>query len=154
MIETTFTVLVCLQFLVVGLHDWLEIPGWTHGHQVQSAIGRNKMVIGTLVNGILPGLAAVYALYYWHRPKPAFVLNYWIIYCAVVVMGAISSWWIPYFRGTDEKTKELYRKMYAGTRQVLPPRGDNPRHNLLHLCFHGLGLINLALATILRFRIA
>jgi hypothetical protein len=153
MIQTLFTVLVVVQFLVSTLHDWVDIPGWTHGRQVRSAIGPNKMLIGTLVNGIVPGLAAAFALYYWHRPAPASVLNYWVIYSAVVVMGAISSWWIPYFRGTDEKTKALYSKMYAGTRQVLPPHGDNPRPNLLHLYFHALGLINLVLAIVLRFGI-
>jgi len=40
--------------------------------------------------------------------------------------------------------------MYAGTRNVLPARGDNPRPNVLHLYFHALFLINLALAIALR----
>jgi len=152
MIQTIFTVLMVAQFLVNAFHDWVDIPGWTHGRQVRSAIGPSKVLIGTLVNGIFPGLAAVYAVYYWHRPTPVFVLNYWVIYCAVGVMGAISSWWIPYFRGTDEKTKELYSKMYAGTRQVLLPHGDNPRPNLMHLYLHAMGLISLVLAIVLRFR--
>jgi hypothetical protein len=50
--------------------------------------------------------------------------------------------------------EQLYSQMYAGTRQVLPPHGDNPRPNLLHLYFHVLFLINLALATILWLSIA
>ncbi len=41
--------------------------------------------------------------------------------------------------------------MYVGTRQVLPPRGGNPWPNLLHLYFHALFLINLALAAVLWF---
>ena len=151
---TLFTVLVVLQFLFMALHDWLDIPGWTHGRQVQSALGRNKMLIGTVINCIFPGLAVAFAIHYWHRPKPGFVLNYWLIYCAVTLASAITSWWIPYFRGTDDKTKRLYSKMYAGTRQVLPPRGDNPRPNLLHLYFHALGLSTLILAVLLRFGIA
>jgi hypothetical protein len=155
MIETIFTVLIVLQFLVVALHDWVDIPGWTHGRQVRSAIGRNKMLAGTLINCLFPGLAAGFAIYYCNRPiKPASVLDYWLIYCAITVIGAITSWWIPYFRGADEKTKQLYLKMYAGTRHVLPPRGDNPRPNLLHLYFHALFIVNLVLATTLWFGIA
>jgi len=154
MIQILFAILISLQFVVVVLHDWLEIPGWTHGRQVRSAIGPNKMLIGTLINGLLPGLAAAFTFYYWNKPKPAFVLDYWIIYCAMTVFGAVTSWWIPYFRGTDEKTKQLYLKMYAGTRQVLPPHGDNPRPNVLHLCFHALFLVTLVLGTMLWFRIA
>ena len=149
--QTAFTVLIIVQFLVVALHDWVDIPGWTHGRQVQSALGRNKMLIGTLINSLFPGLAAALALYYWRRPTPTLALNYWIIYCAVTVVGAITAWWIPYFRGTNERTKQLYSKMYAGTRHVLPPRGDNPRPNLLHLYFHALFLINLALAAAMWF---
>jgi hypothetical protein len=148
-IQSLFTVLICLQFLVVALHDWLDIPGWTHGRQILSALGQNKMLIGTLINCLFPGLAAAFAVYYWRQPKPAFALDYWIIYCAVTVLGAITAWWIPYFRGTDDKTKQLYLKMYAGTCQVLPARGDNPRPNLLHLYFHALFLTNLALAAFL-----
>jgi len=44
--------------------------------------------------------------------------------------------------------------MYAGTRQVLPPRSDNPRPNLLHVCFHTLFVIKFFLVLVLRFRSA
>jgi hypothetical protein len=150
MIQILFTILISLQFLVVALHDWVNIPGWSHGRQVQSALGRNKILFGTIINCIFPGVAVAFGIRYWNSSAQAFALDYWVIYCAVTVVGAISSWWIPYFRGTDEKTTQLYLQMYAGTRNVLPPRGDNPRPNLLHLYFHALFLINLALAVALR----
>lgn len=149
--QAVFTVLIIVQFLAVALHDLVDIPGLAHGRQVQSELGRNKVLIGTLINSLFPGLAAAFALYYWTRPAPAFVLSFWIIYCAVTVAWAITAWWIPYFRGTDERTKKLYSRMYSGTIHVLPPRGDNPRPNLLHLCFHALFLINLTLAAVLWF---
>ena len=37
MIQTLFTILICAQFLVVVLHDWIDISGWTHGRQVYAA---------------------------------------------------------------------------------------------------------------------
>jgi len=135
--QTVFTVLIVVQFLVVALPDLVDIPGWTYGRQVQSALGRNRVLIGTLTNSLFAGLAAAFALCDWGRPTPAFVLNYWIVYCALTLTGAITAWWIPYFRGTNERTKQLYSKMYAGTHHVLPPRGDNPRPNLLHLYLRG-----------------
>jgi len=152
MIQTLFTILICAQFLVVVLHDWIDISGWTHGRQVYAALGPVKMWIGTVVNALLPGAAVFFAIRYWHQPKPSFVLTYWLAYCAITGMGAIQAWWWPYFRGTDQKTKDLYAKMYAGTRQVLPPRGDNPRPNLLHLYFHTLFLITLVLSIVLWVR--
>jgi hypothetical protein len=42
--------------------------------------------------------------------------------------------------------------MYAGTKHVLPARGDNPRPNLLHLYFHVLFVVTLGLAVVLRLR--
>jgi hypothetical protein len=155
MIAKLFTVLAILGFLFMLLHDLVDIPGWTNGRQVRQAIGPVKTVIGTLVNAIFPGLAAGFGIYYWNSPiKPGYVLNYWLIFCAITMFGATMSWWIPYFRGTNEKTKQLYLKMYAGTWQVLPARGDNPRPNVLHLCFHALGLASLILAVMMRFGIA
>jgi hypothetical protein len=149
MIQTIFTYLLIAQFLVNALHDWLDIPGWTHGRQVRTALGPTKMIIGTAINAILPGIAVVLALRYWNQPAPLSARTYWVVYCAITGMGALTSWWIPYFRGTDEKTRELYKKLYEGTIQVLPPRGDNPRPNLLHLCLHAIFAATLPLAVIL-----
>jgi hypothetical protein len=42
--------------------------------------------------------------------------------------------------------------MCAGTRQILPVRGGNPRPNLLHLSFHVLFGLNLGLTLVLWLR--
>jgi hypothetical protein len=36
-----------LQFVVVAAHDLIDIPGWTHGSQVQSIEGRRKLWLAT-----------------------------------------------------------------------------------------------------------
>lgn len=149
MLQKFFTVLLVLQFVMNSFHDWIDIPGWIHGKQVRATIGVTKTIIGTAVNSLFPASAAAVAIYYWQRPAPTGARIYWLIYCAVVVLGAIGMWWIPCFRGTDQKTRDLYSKMYAGTRQVLPPHGDNPRPNVFHLFLHALGATNLILAAVL-----
>jgi hypothetical protein len=151
MLEMLFNCLITLQFVVVILHDLVDIPGWTHGSQVQALIGRRKLWAVTLINGIFPGLAAAFAIYFWNRPKPGYVANYWVIYCAVTLLSAIAMWYVPYFLGGSEEQKREYSAMYAGTKHVLPARGDNPRPNLLHLCFHVLFALNFALVLWLRF---
>lgn len=151
-IQTLFTCLITLQFIVVASHDLVDIPGWTRGSQVQAIIGPRKLWLITLVNSIFPGLAVAFASYFWNSPKPAFVSAYWILYCAVALASAIAMWYVPYFFGTTEERKREYSRMYAGTRQILPARGDNPRPNLLHVCFHALFVINFFLALALRFR--
>jgi hypothetical protein len=153
-IQALFACLITLQFGVVVSHDWIDIPGWTNGTQVQLVVGRRKLWVATLANAIFPGIAVAFAVNFWNRPKPGFVTSYWVIYCAVTLVSAIFMWYVPYFLGTTEKTRRDYSRMYAGTRQVLRPRKDNPRPNLLHLCFHVLFVMNFCLALLVRFRTA
>jgi hypothetical protein len=145
------TCLIVLQFLVVVSHDLIEIPGWTHGSQVQATIGRRKLLLATLANAVFPGIAMGFALYFWNKPLPHYVPTYWVVYCAISVMSAIGMWYVPYLFGTSEKQKREYSAMYAGTRQVPPARGENPRPNLLHVGIHVLFVATLCLAVALRF---
>ncbi len=148
--ETVFSCLITLQFIVIVSHDLVDIPGWTHGSQVRSIIGSRKLWLATLVNAIFPGLAVTFAVYFWNQPKPKFVSEYWMIYCTITLASAVGMWYVPYLFGTSEEKKREYSAMYAGTRHVLPRRGDNPRPNLLHVCFHVLFVINFALAVAMR----
>jgi hypothetical protein len=147
-----FGSLIVLQFLLIGAHDIVDVPGWTHGRQVQAVIGKRKVWLVTLINSIFPGLAAGTAIAYWTRTAPPFVSGYWVLYCAATVASAVTMWYIPYLAGASEKQRVEYERMYAGTHQVLPARGDNPRPNLLHVCFHVLFVVNLVLSAVLWVR--
>ena len=57
-------------------------------------------------------------------------------------------WVTPQF--FTQLCEELTR-FNAGTKHLLPARADNPRPNALHLGFHALFVLNLALALRLRF---
>jgi hypothetical protein len=151
LIQTLFTSLIVLQFVLVGFHDLVDIPGWTHGNQVKAIVGTRKLWMATVVNAIFPGVAVAFAVCFWNKPKPAYVFDYWLIYCVATFISAIAMWYVPYFFGTTEQKKRDFSRMYAGTRQVLPSRGDNPRPNLLHVCFHVLFVTTLLLALALRF---
>jgi magnesium-transporting ATPase (P-type) len=145
-----FTLLLIVQFIVVVLHDWFDIRGWTHGSQVQQVVGKHKLLIATLINAIFPGAAVALAIIFWGRSKPEFATDYWVTYCAVTIGSAILMWYVPYLAGTTERKRAVYASMYAGTRQVLPERNGNPRPNLMHVCLHTLFAINLALAVAVR----
>ena len=60
-IETLFACLIVLQFAVVVSHDWLDIPGWTHGRQVQAVVGRGRLAFATAINAVFPALAVGFA---------------------------------------------------------------------------------------------
>jgi hypothetical protein len=149
--ELAFFILLIVQFLVVALHDMVDIPGWVHGSRVRATVGRSKFVIGTALTAGFPALAVGYAIYFWTRPKPAYVYSYWMWYCGITVASAIAMWWIPYFFGASEETRRMYTDMYRDTRQALPARGDNPRPNVFHLVLHVLFAATLVMALLLRF---
>jgi hypothetical protein len=149
--QLAFSVLLLVQFAVIALHDMVDIPGWVTGSQVRAVVGEKKFVLGTISTVIFPALAAAFVVYFWSRPKPAYVYTYWIWYCAITVGSAIAMWWIPYFFGTKEEMRRIYTEMYRGTLQLLPSRGDNPRPNVFHLILHVLFASTLVLAVMLRF---
>jgi hypothetical protein len=144
-----FTLLISLQFLIILLHDLVEVRGWSHSSQMAAVLGKPKLWMATLINAIFPGVAAAFALRFWDRPIPAFVNRYWLIYCAVTIVSAIAMWYLPYFLGASAQKKDHYRRFYAGTHQLLPARGDNPRPNLLHILFHGVFVATFCLAVLL-----
>ncbi len=150
-LQLAFVLLLMLQCALIVLHDLVDIPGWHHGRQVRTAVGPRKFSLGSLINAVFPGLAFYLTLCFWHEQAPGYVSTYWLAYCAITVGFAIAMWWVPYFFGTDAATRRLYAPMYAGTRHLLPARGDNPRPNALHLAFHALFVLNLGLALRLRF---
>lgn len=145
-----FSCLILLQFLVIVSHDLIDVPGWIHGSQIQALIGKRKVWFATLANAVFPGIAVAFAVYFWDRPKPEYVSNYWVIYCSIALLSAIGMWYLPYLRGASEKQRQEYLTMYAGTRHILPQRGDNPRPNLFHVGIHILFVVNLCLALALR----
>jgi len=146
-----FTCLIVLQFLIIVSHDLIDVPGLIHGSQIQAQIGKGKVWLATLANAVFPGIAAGFALYFCTRPKPGYVSNYWVIYCSIALLSAVGMWYVPYLRGAPEKQKREYLTMYAGTRHILPERGDNPRPNLFHVGIHFLFVVNFCLALALRF---
>ena len=59
-LQTIFATLIIVQFIVVALHDWVDIPGWTHSKQVQTAQGRWRFLLITLAKCVFPGLAVAF----------------------------------------------------------------------------------------------
>ncbi len=148
-IQTLFAWLILIQFAVVVLHDWLEIPGLTRSSQVRAVVGTRKLLIATLINALFPGAAAALVLWYWNQTPSPVATGYWLAYTAITVLSAIAMWYLPYLFGAKASTRQDYLAMYRRTFRVLPRRGANPRPNLLHVLFHLLFVGTFALALVL-----
>ncbi len=69
-LQLVSSVRITAQFLVITLHDWHNIPGWTRGQQLQLAVGKRKFLLATLVNAIFPGVAVAFVFLYRFGPRP------------------------------------------------------------------------------------
>lgn len=63
----------------------------------------------------------------------------------LVVVGAILSWWLPYFTGVavykmpnNETWPQVYERIFSKTITILPRIKNNPRPNLEHMILHVL----------------
>src|SRR4051794_29944770 len=86
--QISFTILIVLQFLVIVLHDWLDIPGWTHGRQVRAVVGPRTLAIATAINAVFPGIAVALAIRFLGRPWTAGAANYCVAYCGITALSA------------------------------------------------------------------
>jgi len=145
-----FTLLIALQFVIILLHDLIDIPGLIHGSQIQRIVGRRKVWLATLANSIFPGIAVALAVLFWKKSAPHYASNYWIIYCSITLASAAAMWYLPYLRGASDKQKREYLRMYDGTVHILPERNGNPRPNLFHVGIHIVFVVNFCLAAMLR----
>lgn len=75
--QLAFSVLLLAQFVLIAMHDLIDIPGWVSGSQVRAVVGEKKFVLGTLSTVLFPAIAAAFVLFFWSRPKPVYVYRYW-----------------------------------------------------------------------------
>ena len=52
--QLLFTMLITVHFVVIVLHDLLDIPGWTNGTNVREVVGRKKLWFAATINACFP----------------------------------------------------------------------------------------------------
>jgi hypothetical protein len=87
------------------------------------------------VNGVLMALP----------PVGFYLQNVWLMglgvfFYAVLLVGELVTWWVPYFFGTSAHWERVYDRVFRNTITILPARGRNPVPNLEHMVLHGLTL--------------
>ena len=71
-LRVVFAVTLGVQFVIIALHDLIDIRGWVHGSQVKAVIGTPKVYWATAINSLFPGLAAALAIAALFGPVPHF----------------------------------------------------------------------------------
>jgi hypothetical protein len=129
-------VLQSFQVLFLALHDWVQLGRLNDVRAVRSADPLPKLVIVTVIS-TLPfafGLAASIAS--MDRGFPTWLIEWLRISYALLFLGQIRAWWIPYLVVDEPARASRYQVMFGRTHAFLPVRHGitpNTLHVLLHL---------------------
>lgn len=119
--------------LFLALHDWVPLGRLTNRAGVRGVDSTAKLVWTTVWSTAPFALGLGWCVWYAHWP--GWLVTYLRVSYAVLLGGALSSWWVPYFFGAGEEKKARFRERFRGTWAFLPER-NGIRPDTLHVVFH------------------
>jgi hypothetical protein len=131
-----FNALLALQTFIVlflALHDWIPLGTLNNLAGVRAADSGAKLFTTTLLSSAPYAFGFAASIIYFHKPYPDW-LFWWISY-ALLFLGQLRAWWIPYLLRPDPARAARYRQMFGATQAVLPER-NGIRPNTLHILLH------------------
>jgi hypothetical protein len=154
MISDAIVLLLALQIfhvLFLALHDWIPLGRLNNIKAARSENSLGALVAGTFISTtpFAVGLAA--SIYYLGRGYPAWLWIWlWASY-ALLFVGELQAWWIPYLFAAQPVRAARYEKMFGNTHAFLPQHnGITP--NTLHVILHSATLATLVVLALLSWR--
>lgn len=130
---------IVLQFLLLAFmlfHDWIPVPPLNNIPDLKRADSDYYRLLGSVINGTTVLIPLILTLIYFQKPTfPLFASISIVIFYAMITIGTILSWWVPYFFGSSPKHKQEFKK-FKNTHHFLPARGDHVVPNTLHIMLH------------------
>lgn len=134
-----------LLFMIV--QDLVPLGALNDVEAIASVESLNEIIVTTLIGVVQILLILGGVLLFMGKRYPLLVKIWLIVHPACILLGAIMSWWIPYFFGTGTLEKiERFNIMFGNTHSFLPVmNGIVP--NTLHTLFHFVLLIGIILTS-------
>ena len=134
--ELCLLALQTIQVLFLWIHDWLPLGRLNDVAAVKSQDTRMRLLTVTLIQSAPFTIALLFCLLHFRQPYPNW-LNSWLeISYALLFIGQLRAWWIPYLFRTEPERAARYRMMFGKTHSFLPVRNGlvpNTAHILLHI---------------------
>lgn len=93
------------------------------------------MFVTTLVSALPFAFGLAATLFYWGRAFPGWLFMWlWVSY-ALLLLGQLRAWWIPYLLVAEPARAARYDAMFGNTLAFLPAH-NGIRPNLLHILLH------------------
>lgn len=131
------------------LHDWIPLGKLNDPKAVRATISERKLLAVTLISTTPFAIGLAASAVYLGRPYPRWLLLWIGISYAILFVGELEAWWIPYFFRAQPERAARYQAMFGGTHVFLPMH-NGIRPNTLHVILHaGTLAILMVLAAIL-----
>jgi hypothetical protein len=126
------------------LHDWIPLGRLNDVAAVRRENSLAPLIINTIIVGGLFAFGLAASVRYYGRPYPGWLHTWlWVSY-ALLFLGELRAWWIPYFIHAEPQRTARYQAMFGRTHSFLPVRnGIVP--NTLHIILHGATFATLVL---------
>jgi hypothetical protein len=128
--------LQAFQVLFLWIHDWIPLGRLNDVEAVRRVDSTSRLVFVTLLQSVPFTVGLAFSVVNFGRSYPHWLYSWlWIGY-AVLMLGQIRAWWIPYLVQAEPKRAERYRVMFGKTHSFLPENNGmvpNTAHVLLHL---------------------
>lgn len=135
--------LQCFHVLFLGLHDWIPLGCLNDVKAVRAENPGSKLLLGTLISLVPFAFGLVASIYYLGSSYPEWLLWYLGMSYALLFLGELQAWWIPYFFRPDPTRATRYQAMFGHTHAFLPSR-NGIRPNTLHVVLHAVTLATLS----------
>jgi hypothetical protein len=121
--------------LFLSLHDWIPLGRLNDPKSVRATISGRKLLATTLISTAPFAFGLAASAVYLGRSYPRWLLLWIGISYAILFLGELQAWWVPYFFRTQPERAARYEAMFGGTHAFLPVR-NGIRPNTLHVILH------------------
>lgn len=129
-----FIIWQLLLLCTITFHDWVHVPPLTDIRTLEKQHSRKERFITSSIFFLWVSVPLALTWYY-QNAYPWWVLVTLVVFYAVLTMGTIFSWWVPYFFGSSLSHKTDFQ-VFKNTHRFLPARGDNVIPNTFHVLMH------------------
>ena len=137
MLKAILIALQVLQVAFLWIHDWLPLGSLNDVRAVRSQDTFRRLVVVTLIQSIPFTVILILSLLYVGQGYPHWLITtLWIAY-ALLLVGQLRAWWVPYLFRAEPERAARYRAMFGNTHSFLPERNGlvpNTAHTFLHVC--------------------
>lgn len=134
--EEVLVALQAYQVLFLAIHDWIPLGRLNDVRAVRSQDTPLRLIVVTAIQTLPFAFGLVYSVVYFDARYPGWLFEWLLISYAVLLVGQLRAWWLPYLLVPEPQRAARYRIMFGQTHSFLRERNGirpNTAHVLLHV---------------------